>query len=127
MTTSPCRPRATGVTWGAALGQSAVVVHEKFHTNRHVALPIEGRATLAALGSDGMLTLWTSSQMPHMVRSRVTDMMGWPEHKMRVISPDVGGGFGLKCHVFSRGSTHGASRPGDGCSRKNGSKTDART
>ena len=85
---------------GAALRQSAVVVHEKFHTNRHVALPIEGRATLAALGPDGVLTLWTSSQMPHMVRSRVTHLIGWPEHKMRVISPDVGGGFGLKCHVF---------------------------
>ncbi|MGD9765473.1 MAG: xanthine dehydrogenase family protein molybdopterin-binding subunit [Candidatus Binatia bacterium] len=89
--------------WGDVEGgfqKSTVVVREKFYTNRHVALPMESRATLAAVGADGILTLWTSSQMPHLVRTRVAELIDWPEHKMRVISPDVGGGFGLKCHVF---------------------------
>jgi aerobic carbon-monoxide dehydrogenase large subunit len=76
------------------------VLRERFHTNRHAAIPLEGRATLAKLDSNGDITLWTSTQTPHLVRSRVADIMRFPEHKLRVIGPDVGGGFGLKCHVF---------------------------
>ena len=76
------------------------VLRERFHTNRHAAIPLEGRATLAKLDSNGDITLWTSTQTPHLVRSRAADIMRFPEHKLRVIGPDVGGGFGLKCHVF---------------------------
>jgi carbon-monoxide dehydrogenase large subunit len=79
---------------------AAFVLRERFHTNRHAANPLEGRATLAKLDSNGDITLWTSTQTPHLVRSRVADIMQFPEHKLRVIGPDVGGGFGLKCHVF---------------------------
>jgi carbon-monoxide dehydrogenase large subunit len=79
---------------------AAFVLRERFHTNRHAAIPLEGRATLATLDSNGDITLWTSTQTPHLVRSRVADIMRFPEHKLRVIGPDVGGGFGLKCHVF---------------------------
>lgn len=84
-----------------ALRESHLVVRETFRTNRHCAMPMEGRATLALPGPDGDLTLYTSTQTPHMVRSRVAEIMGFPEHKLRVIGPDVGGGFGLKCHVFA--------------------------
>jgi carbon-monoxide dehydrogenase large subunit len=84
----------------AAFREAAFVLRERFQTNRHCAMPMEGRATLAAPGADGDLTLWTSTQMPHLVRSRVAEIMGFPEQNLRVIGPDVGGGFGLKCHVF---------------------------
>ena len=46
------------------------------------------------------MTVWSSSQMPHMVRTRIAEAIDYPEHAIRVISPDVGGGFGLKCHIF---------------------------
>jgi carbon-monoxide dehydrogenase large subunit len=84
----------------AAFKQAAFVLRERFHTNRHGAIPMEGRATLAALAPTGDITLWTSTQTPHIVRSRVADIMHFPEQKLRVLGPDVGGGFGLKCHVF---------------------------
>src|ERR1700686_4053101 len=84
----------------AAFKQAAFVLRERFHTNRHAAMPMEGRATLAMLGPTGDITLWTSTQTPHLVRTRVADIMQFPEQKLRVLGPDVGGGFGLKCHVF---------------------------
>jgi carbon-monoxide dehydrogenase large subunit len=83
-----------------AFARAAFVLRERFHTNRHCAHPMEGRATLARPEPNGDLTLWTSTQTPHLVRTRTADIMGFPEHKLRVIGPDVGGGFGLKCHVF---------------------------
>jgi carbon-monoxide dehydrogenase large subunit len=84
----------------AAFRNAAFVLKERFHTNRHAAIPMEGRATLAKIDASGDITLWTSTQTPHLVRTRVADIMGFPEQKLRVIGPDVGGGFGLKCHVF---------------------------
>ena len=84
----------------AAFGKAAFVLKERFRTNRHCAMPMEGRATLATWNADGEIVLWTSTQTPHLVRSRVAELMGFPEQKLQVIGPDVGGGFGLKCHVF---------------------------
>ncbi|MGD9763955.1 MAG: xanthine dehydrogenase family protein molybdopterin-binding subunit [Candidatus Binatia bacterium] len=84
----------------AAFRAAAFVLRERFRTNRHGAVPMEGRATLATINADRDITLWTSTQTPHLVRTRVADIMGHPEQKLRVIGPDVGGGFGLKCHVF---------------------------
>ena len=84
----------------AAFRDVAVVVRERFHTNRHMGCALEGRATLAKFDADGDITLWSSNQMPHMLRTRVADIMGFPEHKLRVIAPDVGGGFGPKAFVY---------------------------
>ena len=78
-----------------------VVVKQRFRTGRHHALPLEPRGCLATYEhSTNELTLWTSSQMPHMVRTKLAEHLGHPENKVRVIAPDVGGGFGLKCHFF---------------------------
>jgi carbon-monoxide dehydrogenase large subunit len=69
--------------------------------NRQSAAPIEARAVLAAYDPQlGEMTIWTSSQMPHMVRTKIAELIDFPEHKLRVIAPDVGGGFGVKGHVF---------------------------
>jgi CO/xanthine dehydrogenase Mo-binding subunit len=48
----------------------------------------------------GLLTVWASSQVPHQVRQFVCDLLGLPPHCVRVLAPDVGGGFGAKLIVY---------------------------
>ena len=77
------------------------VVKQRFRSNRHHALPLEPRGCVATFeAATGELTMWSSTQMPHMVRSKLSEHLDYPENKIRVIAPDVGGGFGLKCHFF---------------------------
>lgn len=84
-----------------AFRDASVVVGETFRTNRCTGLSIETRGCIAAYDpSSESLSLWTSSQIPHVVRMTVAQLMGFPENKLRVIAPDIGGGFGIKSHVF---------------------------
>jgi carbon-monoxide dehydrogenase large subunit len=84
-----------------AFSQAEVTVKGRFQMNRHCASPMEGRAVLAHHDPvTDTMTVWTSTQMPHMVRTKIAEAIDYPEHKIRVIGPDVGGGFGLKCHIF---------------------------
>ncbi len=84
-----------------AFREANVVVRETFHTNRCTGLSIETRGCIAKYDpSSGSLVLWTSSQIPHVVRMTVAELIGIPENKFQVIAPDVGGGFGIKSHVF---------------------------
>jgi aerobic carbon-monoxide dehydrogenase large subunit len=69
--------------------------------NRLVGAAIEPRAVMAtAEPGDGKLTLYTSTQAPHHIRRQVTEQLGIPESALRVISPDVGGGFGYKGKLY---------------------------
>ena len=84
-----------------AFAKAAVVVKHRFQTGRHQALPLETRGCLASYDSGlKRLKFWTSSQVPHLVRTQLAGILRFPDHKMVVIAPDVGGGFGLKCHIF---------------------------
>ncbi len=84
-----------------AFAQADTTVRARFQMNRHCAAPMECRAILARQdAANDTLTVWTSTQMPHMVRTKIAEYIGYPEHKITVIGPDVGGGFGLKSHVF---------------------------
>lgn len=84
-----------------AFAEADVVVSGRFQMNRHCAAPMEGRAVVAKRNAaTGQLTVWTSTQMPHMVRTKIAEAIDYPESRIRVIGPDVGGGFGLKCHIF---------------------------
>jgi len=86
----------------AALGRSAVVVERTFRTNRQTAAPLEGRAGVATWdAADGKLTLWTGTQVPHLARHGLAEILGLPENRIRVIAPDVGGGFGVKAILYS--------------------------
>jgi carbon-monoxide dehydrogenase large subunit len=77
------------------------VVAERFTTGRHMALPMETRGCIAHYeGGTESLTVWSSTQVPHLLRSRLAYLIDYPEHHIRVIAPDVGGGFGQKAHVF---------------------------
>ena len=79
---------------------AAVVVGGEFTSARLAAMPLEGRACLAEWDDrDGQLVLHVSTQVPHQVRSGVAQALGIPERTVRVVAPDVGGGFGLKCVV----------------------------
>ena len=84
----------------AALDDAALVLEETFDSARLTALPMEGRACLAEWDDrDQRLTLWTSTQVPHLVRTTVAALLRMPEHRLRVVAPDIGGGFGQKCVV----------------------------
>jgi carbon-monoxide dehydrogenase large subunit len=77
-----------------------LVVEASFASGRLTAAPMEGRACLAEWDDrDQRLTLWTSTQVPHLVRTTVAGLLQIPEHRLRVLAPDVGGGFGQKCVV----------------------------
>ncbi|HEX6509491.1 MAG TPA: xanthine dehydrogenase family protein molybdopterin-binding subunit, partial [Chloroflexota bacterium] len=77
------------------------VVALDLKTERQAAMPLEGRGCVASYDSrDGVLTAWMSTQTPHLMRTGLADMLGISENRVRVIAPDVGGGFGTKCHLF---------------------------
>jgi carbon-monoxide dehydrogenase large subunit len=85
-----------------AAQKPAVVVQGRFYSCRQGGSAIECRGALAEVDpSTGHATLWTSTQVPHRVRKAVTTILGWPEARLRVITPDVGGGFGMKTHIAS--------------------------
>ncbi len=79
---------------------AAHVVEVAVSTGRVTAAPMEGRACVAAFDErTGQVVLRTSTQVPHTVRTAVAASLGMDEQQVRVISPDVGGGFGQKCVV----------------------------
>ena len=62
--------------------------------------PMEGRGVLAYTESSGKLVVHTSTQAPHAVREGICEVLDLPRHRVRVVAPDVGGGFGLKDHLY---------------------------
>ncbi len=70
---------------------------EEFWVHRGGGFAIENRAVVATYDElDDMLTIWSATQSPFLVKQNVVDMLGWESDKVRVIAPDVGGGFGPK-------------------------------
>jgi carbon-monoxide dehydrogenase large subunit len=90
----------TGLDTGdveAAFAAAAQIVEFTFLSGRQSAMPLEARGALAAFDpSTGRVTLSISAQAPHMVRTGIADALGIAESELRVIAPDVGGGFGQK-------------------------------
>ena len=71
-----------------------------YRMNRHVAVPLEGRAVLAYRDHRlDELVVYTSTQMPHIIRLGLSEVLGLEERNIRVIAPDVGGGFGSKARL----------------------------
>ena len=84
----------------AVLSGAAVVLEETFSTARVTAAPMESRATVARWdGREQRLQVWTSTQVPHLVRTAIARALRIQENHVRVVAPDVGGGFGQKCAV----------------------------
>jgi len=77
-----------------------VVVKRRIDLSRQAMVPMEGKAALAQWDERAnQLVLYASTQTPHIVRIGVARFLGIAEEQVRVISPDVGGGFGYKCIV----------------------------
>jgi aerobic carbon-monoxide dehydrogenase large subunit len=94
--------RALGQTWRAgdpdgAFAGAARVVELAVQQNLLAGVPLETRGVLATWDElTGGLTVWTSTQAPFRIRSEIARMLGIDEGRVRVIAPDVGGGFGVK-------------------------------
>ncbi|HSE95480.1 MAG TPA: molybdopterin cofactor-binding domain-containing protein, partial [Methylomirabilota bacterium] len=86
----------------AAIKSAPRVVKQRLINQRLIPSAIEPRASLATHNAGtGDLTLWVTSQNPHVHRLLMgAFVLGIPEHKLRVISPDVGGGFGSKIFLY---------------------------
>lgn len=81
----------------AARASAHRVVSATVRSRRQTALPIEPRAAHAAFDpADGRVTLTCTTQMPHLTRTAIADLIAMPECDLRVIAPDIGGGFGQK-------------------------------
>src|SRR5579863_5376924 len=77
------------------------VIHETILMDRGAAMPMECRGVLARWDAhESMLTCWISTQGPLPIRNGLAAIFHLPEHKVRVIAPDVGGGFGTKIMMF---------------------------
>ncbi|MCL6521019.1 MAG: xanthine dehydrogenase family protein molybdopterin-binding subunit [Firmicutes bacterium] len=84
----------------AALAEAEVVVEEELAIGRATAQPLEGRAILAVPEATGGLTVWAAHQAPHQLRAVLAAALGLEERLVRVVTPDVGGGFGVKNGVY---------------------------
>ena len=76
------------------------IVRLRIASPRLVALALEPRGVLAKPEPTGDLTVWLSTQSPHRVRADLATAIGFPEHRIRVIAPDVGGAFGSKGTLY---------------------------
>ncbi len=85
-----------------ALGEADVVVRQSLVNQRLIPNPMEARGCMAQYDPAGQAyTVWMTSQAPHVMRLLMTAFVfGIPENKMRVISPQVGGGFGTKIFLY---------------------------
>jgi len=85
-----------------ALDQADVRVRERFYVQRYVGMPIETRGVVAQWDvRDGSLTTWNATQVVHFVQQGLAAALGLPTHRVRVIAPDVGGGFGTKANGYA--------------------------
>ena len=86
----------------AAFSEADVTVSDTINLQRLIANPMEPRSAIAQwVAPTGELTLWNTSQNPHIARFLTSVVTGVPEHKVRVIAPEVGGGFGSKIPYYA--------------------------
>ena len=84
-----------------ARAEADVIVKQKFIHQRLAPIPVETRGVVARyFPGEGELTVWSSTQIPHLLRAMLALVLGFPEHRIRVIAPEVGGGFGCKLNVY---------------------------
>ena len=85
-----------------AFAQADVVVKQRITSQRLIPTSMETRGVVADWhAGDKSLTLWSSTQIPHLLRTLLAGILGMPENHLRVITPEVGGGFGSKLNVYA--------------------------
>jgi carbon-monoxide dehydrogenase large subunit len=101
-------PNNVAFTWrrktgdaDAAFAAADVTVRQRIVSQRVAGIPMETRGVLAQPDAlSGGLTVTTSTQNPHTVRTQIADTLGLPEIAVRVVAPEVGGGFGVKISSY---------------------------
>ena len=85
-----------------AEAEAEVVLSQRLINQRLIPNAMEARGVVADYNpGTNQLTMWTSSQIPHLVKLLMTLVTGHPEHLIRVVAPDVGGGFGSKLYLYA--------------------------
>jgi len=86
---------------GRALAGADIRLTETFRHARCSSSPMEPRGVMASVDPvDGTLTVWASTQAPHLMRSGLAEALRLPESRIRILCPAVGGGFGPKMHLY---------------------------
>jgi carbon-monoxide dehydrogenase large subunit len=84
-----------------AFGRAERVVRATIRQQRVAGIPLETRGVVAAWdGARGTLTVWSSTQVPHDLRDALAQALELPVSRVRVVAPDVGGGFGVKLNTY---------------------------
>jgi aerobic carbon-monoxide dehydrogenase large subunit len=85
----------------AAFKNADRVIKQRIINHRLIPAPIEARAVLADYKQgERQLTVWSATQIPHLLRTQIAAILDLPEYSVRVIAPEVGGGFGSKLNVY---------------------------
>jgi carbon-monoxide dehydrogenase large subunit len=93
--------RLVGGDVDAAFDGAFRVYRRTFSSGRHTGVTIEPRSLVADFEPfTRSLTVWISTQVPHMMQAVLADLFSLSEQRVRVIAPDVGGSFGMKIHVY---------------------------
>jgi len=86
---------------GSAFKSADKVIRQRILNQRLIPVALEPRGALAEYQTgQQQLTLWSSTQIPHLLRTQIAAMLAIPETQVRVIAPEVGGGFGSKLNVY---------------------------
>lgn len=85
-----------------AFRQAEVIIKQRITSQRLIPTAMETRGVVADWRSgEKSLTLYSSTQIPHLLRTLVAGILGMPENRLRVVAPEVGGGFGSKLNVYA--------------------------
>ncbi|WP_405530081.1 xanthine dehydrogenase family protein molybdopterin-binding subunit [Streptomyces canus] len=94
-------PLRTGEDFAAVRQRAEVTLKRRYHQQRLIPNAMEPRAVVVTpIASSDEYTVYSSTQIPHILRVMLAVVTGVPEHKLRVVAPDVGGGFGSKLQVY---------------------------
>lgn len=84
-----------------AFAAAEIVTRGRYSVQRYTGMPLETRGVVADYDAGtGRLTVWSSTQWPHTLRDVLRGLLGLAEHRVRVVAPDVGGGFGVKQEIY---------------------------
>lgn len=99
--TNKCYVYNLGGGYDDAKAKADVVVKRRFINQRLIPTFMEPRSVVAApMGMSDEITVWSSTQIPHILRVLIALVTGIPENNLRIIAPDVGGGFGGKLQIY---------------------------
>src|SRR6266700_2385289 len=87
--------------YGAAQEQAHVVIRQRLRNQNLIPGALEPRSVLAEYDDhSGTVTVHSSTQSPHIIERMLAEVLSFPEERLRVVAPDVGGGFGSKLHLY---------------------------